>query len=210
MIKCITIFVFIFLNLTFFGQKMNRFSIDVNGSGVKYFLDNNYSSKLNMGFNSNFSYYRNNKYKISFGAGIFNKDYTRYSGSNQNQDIFEYDLKYQHLNLNFGFTFFRKSFFSTEVNGGISYLRRSSCDLAINYADGTGILIDNLNEYKDPILASSIGTTFSFTFFDRIKLNLSPLLQYKFLKEDEGFQDFGLSDDQLNINFQLGLEFFFN
>jgi hypothetical protein len=210
MIKCISIFVFIVLNLTCFGQKMNRFSIDVNGSGIKYFLDDNYSSKLNLGFNSNFNYYLNNKYKISLGVGVFNKDYIRYTGSNQNQDIFEYELNYQHLNLNFGYTILRKSFFSTEVNGGISYLRRSKCDLAIYYADGTGILIDNLSEYKNPILASFIGTTFSFTFFDRIKLNLSPLLQYKFLKEDEGFQDFGLSDDQLNFNFQLGLEFYFN
>jgi hypothetical protein len=209
MIKYIFFLILIFANLICFTQKMSRYSIDVNTVGLKYFLEDNYSSKLNMGFNSNLNYYRNNIYKISFGAGIFNKDYTRYSGSNQNQDVFEYELQYQHLNLNFGYTFFRKSFFSTEVNGGISYLRRTKCDLAINYADGTGILIENLNEYKGPILASSIGTTFSFTFFDRIKLNLSPLLQYKFLKEDEGFQDFGLSDDQLNFNFQIGLEFYF-
>jgi len=210
MIKCISIFVFIFLNLNCFGQKINRFSIDVNGSGIKYFLNNNYSSKLNMGFNSNFSYYRNNKYKISLGAGIFNKDYTRYSGSNQNQDVFEYALKYQHLTLNLGHVFFRKSFFSTEFYAGISYLRRTKCDLAINYADGTGILIDNLNDYKDPILALNNGLTFSFTFFDRFKLNLSPHIQVKFLPEDEGIQDYGLSDDQLNFNFQIGLEYFFN
>jgi hypothetical protein len=90
MIKCISIFAFIVLNLTCFGQKMNRFSIDVNGSGIKYFLDDNYSSKLNLGFNSNFNYYLNNKYKISLGAGAFNKDYIRYTGSNQNKDVFEH------------------------------------------------------------------------------------------------------------------------
>lgn len=207
--KCTYVLILIFINLTCIAQETNQFSIDINAVGLKYALANNYSSKFNMGINSNLNYYRNNKYKISIGAGIFNKDYTRYSGSNQNQDVFKYELQYQHLNLNFGYTFFRKSFFSTEVNGGIAYLRRSKCDLAINYADGTGILIDNLNEYKNPILASSIGTTFSFTILDKLKLNFSPIIQVKFLPEDEGIQDYGLSNDKLNFNFQIGLEFYF-
>lgn len=210
MIKYIFHLTLIFANLICFAQKTNRYSIDVNTFGLKYFLEENYGSKLNMGFNSNLTYYRNDKYKVSLGVGLFDKDYVRYSGSNQNQDVFEYALKYQHLTLNLGHVFLRKSFFSTEFYAGISYLRRTKCDLAINYSDGTGILIDNLSEYKNPILSLNNGLIFSFTFFERLKLNLSPLIQFKFLPEDEGTQDYGLSDDRLNFNFQIGLEFYFN
>lgn len=192
------------------SQKFNRFSIDANVTGIKYFLADNYSSKLNLGFNSNLNYYRNNKFNVSLGAGVFNKNYLRFVGSTQNQTKYDYTLKYQHLTLNFGYVFLRKNIFSTEINAGISYLKRSKCDLGIYDSNEPGVLINDLSIYKKPILTSTIGTTFSFTFFDKIKLNLSPIVQYKFLKENEGFQDYGLSDDRLNFNFQIGIEYYFN
>jgi len=211
LIKCF----FIFLFFSSFGQHNENFSGEINANYTYYYISNKRINYFNYGFSALLSY-RTDKFKFSSGINYSTKNsYYRIIPNVSNNFLEKRDYEIQYINIPVLYTFGEQSLKKINFGlvSGIIFNYIVNYDITSYYLNSTPTFEDNVKSGQKTGISLRLGTNISKYINDKISINLSPFIDYKFEFDHKNYYyrpDYRqLTDDRLSFGFIFGIEYLF-
>ncbi len=209
--KIIILTVIIVITIDSFCQRPEKLSAEVDMNFFHYLISQNRKNYFNYGYSILFSY-SNDNFKVSSGINYSTKNSYYYGDPSSFDQLIRRDYRLSYLNIplliTYGHEPSRK--FNVQFVGGIIFNNILDYDIVSYHTYGGPVYENDVDADQKTGISLRMGMNVSHAFNQRLILNLSPFIDFKFVLDhyDNYRPNYkNLTDDRFLLGVKLGIEY---